>query len=172
MAVVSGADEIAAEESASALPAEVRELVERVAADPAGAEEFFAGFDAEAMRAMVMSASVACDRAVYQEPCFADAYRRSLEEGFAQGAAAGYARDTVLAMGRWPFALPDITVPVDIWYGEHDTGHSPDQGHRLAARIPGARHHVVPEAGGSLLWTHPGPILSSLLTRTGTSTDR
>ncbi|MFZ4182371.1 alpha/beta fold hydrolase [Streptomyces pseudogriseolus] len=172
VAVVSGADEIAAEEFASALPAEVRGLVERVAADPAGAEEFFAGFDAEAMRAMVMHTDVACDRAVYQEPGFADAYRRSLEEGFAQGAAAGYARDTVLAMGRWPFALPDITVPVDIWYGEHDTGHSPDQGHRLATRIPGARRHTVPGAGGSLLWTHPGPILSSLLTRTGTSTGR
>ncbi|MCI3153602.1 MULTISPECIES: alpha/beta fold hydrolase [Streptomyces] len=172
VAVVSGADEIAAPEFAAALPAEVRGLVERVTADPAGAEEFFAGFDADAMHAMVMSASPACDLAVYADPGFDAAYRRALEEGFAQGAAAGYARDTLLAMGRWPFALEDITVPVDVWYGDLDTSHSPDHGRRLAARIPGARRHTVPGAGGSLLWTHPVPVLTSLLTRTGRAAPR
>ncbi|MFE6577617.1 alpha/beta fold hydrolase, partial [Streptomyces rochei] len=84
-------------------------------------------------------------------------------EGFAQGAAAGYARDTVLAMSRWPFALDAVTVPVDIWYGEEDTGHSPDNGALLATRIPGARRHVVPGIGGALLWTHAEPVLTSLL---------
>lgn len=150
----------------------MRGLVERVAADPAGAEEFFAGFDADAMHAMVMSSSPACDLAVYGDPGLDAAYRRALGEGFAQGAAAGYARDTVLAMGRWPFALEDITVPVDIWYGDLDTSHSPDHGQHLAARIPGARRHTVPGAGGSLLWPHPVPVLTSLLTRTGRATPR
>lgn len=68
--------------------------------------------------------------------------------------------NTVLAMGRWPFALDEIAVPVDIWYGEQDTGHSPDNGALLAARVPGARRHVVPGNGGALLWTHPEPILT------------
>ncbi|MHB6912175.1 alpha/beta fold hydrolase [Streptomyces sp. DB-54] len=164
LAVVSGADEVAAPEFASVLDADLRGLVERTACDPAGAEEFFAGFTADAMWDMVMAGSPTCDLAVYRDPDFAAGYRRALNEAFAQG-AAGYARDTVLAMGRWPFALDEITVPVDIWYGERDTGHSPDNGTLLAARMPGARHHVVPETGGALLWTHAESILTSLLAK-------
>ncbi len=162
LAVVSGADEVAMPQFASVLNADLRGLVERTACDPAGAEEFFAGFTADAMWDMVMAGSPACDLAVYQDPDFAASYRRALDEGFAQG-AAGYARDTVLAMGRWPFALDEIAVPVDIWYGEQDTSHSPDNGALLAARVPGARRHVVPGFGGALLWTHAEPILTRLL---------
>jgi pimeloyl-ACP methyl ester carboxylesterase len=83
--------------------------------------------------------------------------------GFAQG-AAGYARDFVLATSDWPFDPSAIRVPVDLWYGGHDTStvHSPDLGVELARRIPGARRHLLPEAGGSLLWTHAEEILASL----------
>ncbi|MGN4164065.1 alpha/beta fold hydrolase [Streptomyces sp. NEAU-PBA10] len=164
LAVVSGADEVARPEFASVLDVDLRGLVERTACDPAGAEEFFAGFTADAMWDMVMTGSAGCDLAVYQDPDFAAGYRRALGEGFAQG-AAGYARDTVLAMGRWPFALDEIAVPADIWYGEQDTSHSPDNGGLLAARVPGARHHVVSGIGGALLWTHAEPILTRLLER-------
>lgn len=87
---------------------------------------------------------------------FEAAYRRALGEGFAQG-PAGYARDTVLAMGRWPFDLAMINVPVDIWYGEQDSSHSPDNGATLTARIPDVRRHVVPGIGGAVLWTHAEP---------------
>ncbi len=164
LAVVSGADEVAAPEFVSALAADLRGLVERTARDPEGAEEFFAGFSAEAMWGMVVAGSPECDLAVYQDPDFAGAYRRALADGFAQG-AAGYARDTVLAMGRWPFVLDEITVPVDIWYGELDTSHSPDNGASLATRMPGAHYRVVPGIGGALLWTHAEPVLKSLLAR-------
>ena len=54
VAVVSGADEVAAPEFATALPDELRGLVDRVAADPRGAEEFFRGFRADAMWTMVI----------------------------------------------------------------------------------------------------------------------
>lgn len=162
LAVVSGADEVARPEFTSVLNADLRALVERTECDPAGVEDLFARFTADAMWDMVMAGSPACDLAVYQDPDFAAGYRRALAEGFGQG-AAGYARDTVLAMGRWPFALDEIAVPVDIWYGEQDTGHSPDNGALLAARVPGARRHVVPGNGGALLWTHPEPILTCLL---------
>jgi pimeloyl-ACP methyl ester carboxylesterase len=104
---------------------------------------------------MVMGGSPESDLSVYRDPAFASAYRRALEEGFAQG-PQGYARDTTLAMGRWPFDLSSITVPVDLWCGEEDTGHSPDNGATLVARIP----------GGAVLWTHAGPILRTLLDRT------
>ncbi|MEU6012603.1 alpha/beta hydrolase [Streptomyces sp. NPDC047515] len=162
LAVVSGADEIAAPCFADALPGELRRLVDLAVSDPAAAEKIFAGFTAQAMWDMVMSGSPECDLAVYQQPAFAAAYRRALEEAFAQG-ADGYARDTVLAMGRWGIALSDIDVPVDLWYGEKDTGHSPDQGAGLTSRIPGAVRHLVPDAGGAVLWTHAEQVLSTLL---------
>ncbi|MFF9507558.1 alpha/beta fold hydrolase [Streptomyces sp. NPDC014724] len=163
LAVVSGADEIAAPRFADALPDDLRGLVDLAVSDPEAAEKVFAGFTAQAMWDMVMSGSPECDLAVYQQPAFAAAYRRALDEAFAQGAAAGYARDTVLAMGRWDIEWSDIAVPVDLWYGEEDTSHSPDRGAGLAARIPGAVRHMVPDAGGAVLWTHAEQVLSTLL---------
>lgn len=49
LALVSGADEVAALEFADVLPMELRGLVDKIASDPAGAEEIFAGFTADAM---------------------------------------------------------------------------------------------------------------------------
>jgi pimeloyl-ACP methyl ester carboxylesterase len=167
LAIVSGADEVAAPEFASALPDELRRLVDWAVRDPAGAENFFAGFSADSMHDLVMGSSPECDLAVYREPGFADAYRRALNEGFVQG-AAGYARDTVLAMRPWSIDLKKISVPVDLWYGELDQSHSPDNGALLASRIPGAQRHLVPAIGGAVLWTHAELILSTLLARLGT----
>ncbi|MEW2061743.1 alpha/beta hydrolase [Streptomyces sp. NPDC007002] len=162
LTLVSAADEVAAPEFAAALPGELRDLVTRVAEDPAGAERVFAGFDADAMRRMVLAGSPACDLAVYEDPGFAAAYGRALDEAFSRGAGAGYARDTVLAMGRWPLDLGAISVPVHVWYGEEDATHSPDLGRLLVSRIPGAGRTVVPGTGGALLWTGAGPIVASL----------
>ena len=167
VAVVSGSDELASPALRDLLVPEVRKLVDTVAADPAGAEAFFRGFSADAMWNMVLAMSGEGDRRVYTDPAFERAYRRALAEGFSQG-PDGYARDTVLAMSRWPFDLADVIVPVDLWYGAGDTStvHSPDLGASLARRIPTARLHVLPDAGGALLWTHAGVVLRSLLERT------
>lgn len=162
LAVVSGADEVAAPTFAAALPAQLRGLVELVATDPAAAEAVLTGFDADAMWRMVIGGSPASDLAVYTAPAFEAAYRRAMAEAFGQG-PEGYAMDTVLAMGRWPFDLSAVGARVDIWYGADDTSHSPDNGATLAARIPGSRLRVVPGVGGAVLWTHAEPILRSLL---------
>ncbi|WP_050066693.1 alpha/beta fold hydrolase [Rhodococcus sp. RD6.2] len=162
VAIVSGSDEVAAPRFADDLPGPLRELVELTATDPGAAERIFATFDADAMWQMVIESSPASDRAVYRDPVFEHSYRGSLREAFAPG-PTGYARDTVLAMGRWPFELTTIDVPVDLWYGDQDTSHSPDQGEWLAARIPGAVRHLVPGIGGAVLWTHAEPILRTLL---------
>ncbi|MFI6175134.1 alpha/beta fold hydrolase [Nonomuraea sp. NPDC051191] len=171
LALVSAADEVADPRFADALPDELRRLTELSTHDPQAAEQVFAGFTPQAMWDLVMGGSPACDLAVYQGPEFADGYREALGEAFAQG-PAGYARDTVLAMGRWGIDLSSITVPVDVWYGEHDATHSPDQGEGLTARIPGAVRHVVPGVGGALLWTHPHRILRALLERLPASAAR
>ncbi|MGW2219629.1 alpha/beta fold hydrolase [Nonomuraea sp. NPDC001684] len=171
LALVSAADEVADPRFAGALPAELRQLTDLSTHDPEAAERIFGGFTPQAMWDLVMGGSPACDLAVYQRPEFAAGYREALAEAFAQG-PAGYARDTVLAMGRWGVDLSSITAPVDVWYGEHDATHSPDLGEGLTARIPGAVRHVVPGAGGALLWTHPHRILRALLDRSPASAHR
>ncbi|MFF0776281.1 alpha/beta fold hydrolase [Nonomuraea wenchangensis] len=160
VAVVSGADEVAT--MTEVLPGHFRELVETVAADPAAAEKFFSSLTPDALWDMIVPNSPAVDREIYERPDFARAYRRAMSEAFAQG-PAGYARDSVLAMSPWPFPLAEVPVPVDLWYGDLDLHHSPDQGFTLSRRIRGARRHLIPGAGGSLLWTHAEPILRALL---------
>ncbi|NUR87140.1 MAG: alpha/beta hydrolase, partial [Nonomuraea sp.] len=167
LALVSAADEVADPRFAGALPEELRRLVDLSTHDPESAEKVFAGFTPQAMWDLVMGGSPPCDLAVYQREEFAARYREALREAFAQG-PEGYARDTVLAMGPWGIDLSSITVPVDVWYGEEDRTHSPDQGTGLTARIPGAVRHVVPGAGGAVLWTDAEPILRTLLGRLAT----
>ncbi len=165
VAVVSGSDELAHPRFARALVPQVRDMVDAVAADPGAAEAAFAGFgSADALWDLVVATSPETDLAVYTEPVFRRAFCRAMDEAFGRG-PAGYARDTVLAMGRWPFDPAGIAVPVDLWYGRRDTSpvHSPDLGESLAATIPGATRHLLPTAGGSLLWTHAGTVLRTLL---------
>jgi pimeloyl-ACP methyl ester carboxylesterase len=165
VAVVSGQDDLNHPALAELLAPDVTGMLRAAATDPQGFEESFAAeADADAMWWLVMSTSSEVDLAVYADPSFEAVYRRSLGEGFSQG-AEGYARDLALAFGRWPFEPGEISMPVDLWYGAHDASpvHSPDHGAVLARRIPTARRHLVPDAGGSLLWTHAEEILGSLV---------
>jgi pimeloyl-ACP methyl ester carboxylesterase len=118
----------------------------------------------EMLWGLIIGSSSPVDLAIYTSPTFEAAYRSALAEGFAQG-AGGYARDLVLALGRWPFDLAEIRAPLALWYGEQDTStvHSPDHGATLARRIPAARRHLRPDVGGALLWTHSDEILRGLL---------
>lgn len=171
VAVVSGTDELADPRFAAALVPDVRRMVAESAADPEGVEAFLRGWGSpDAMWRLIVDMSGAADLAVYGSPAFASAYRRALAEAFSQG-AHGYARDTVLAMRRWPFDPGTIRVPVDLWYGALDTStvHSPDLGASLAARLPTAVRRVLPDAGGALLWTHTAEVLRSLVQRAFTA---
>lgn len=165
VAIVAGTDELAHPSLRPHLAPDVLRLVEMAAADPGAAEASFAGFGgASGLWELIIAMSSEQDQAVFTAPDFAQAFRQALADGFAQG-PAGYARDTLLTMSPWPFDPGSINVPVDLWYGERDTSpvHSPDFGATLAKRIPGARHHLLPEAGSALLWTHAEPILRALL---------
>jgi pimeloyl-ACP methyl ester carboxylesterase len=166
VAIVAGSDELSHAAFVDRLDPQLRGLVESARDDPAGALAAFSSFTADGLWEMVVDTSLELDRRLYTEPAFERAYRRALDGGFAQG-PAGYARDTVLAMAPWPFALEDLAVPVDLWYGEHDASavHSPDLGATLELRIPDARRHVLADAGGGILWTHGAQILTALLSR-------
>ncbi|WP_432523590.1 alpha/beta fold hydrolase [Kineococcus sp. SYSU DK006] len=167
LSVVSGADDLHDPSTRALLEPQLRTLARACAEDPAAAERRFAdGSGPERLQALVEATSGPADRAAYSRPDFSAAFRRALAEAFRQG-PGGYARDTVLAMGPWPFDVADLAVPVDLWYGELDTSpvHSPDHGRRLHERIPASTRTLVPGAGGALLWTHAQEVLTGLLRR-------
>ncbi|GAB3495211.1 alpha/beta fold hydrolase [Nocardiopsis coralliicola] len=164
LALVAPADEVAHPGLAGLLDPGARGLRDAVAADPDRAGRDLAALGPDGMWDLVTAHAPERDAAVYRAPAFAAAYRRALEEGFA-GGGAGYARDTVLASGRWNPAPEQAAVPTDVWYGELDAFHSPDQAALLTSRIAGARRHLVPGEGGSLLWTRAADILRTLLSR-------
>jgi pimeloyl-ACP methyl ester carboxylesterase len=162
-ALVSGQDDLPAVREH--LVPEVRGMVDAVAEDPEGFERSvprWAGPDL--LWELTVSTSSPVDAARYTAADFAPAYRAALAEGFAQG-PAGYARDLVLALAPWPTPPERITVPVDLWYGGLDasTVHSPDHGRTLAGRLPRGRLHLLPDEGGSLLWTRSRDILVELI---------
>lgn len=165
VAIVSGADELAHPSTRALLPEDVTATVDAVLADPSGAQARFETFDPVGLRRFILSGSTEADRDVYLGAGFFPAWCRATTEAFGQG-PRGYAQDTVLALSRWDIALSNIAVPVVLWYGEEDTGHSPDQGATLHRRIPGSRRTVVAGVGGALLWTHGETILRDLLGRT------
>jgi pimeloyl-ACP methyl ester carboxylesterase len=164
VAIVSGQDELAHPAMREKLHPHVAAMVAAIAADRAGFEASFAArADAAGLWALVLGMSSAPDRAIYEEPAFAAAYRATLHEGFAQG-AGGYVRDLTLAMSPWPTPPEAITVPVTLWYGLLDTSpvHSPDFGATLATRFPRATRRTFPDEGGALLWTRSAEILGAI----------
>jgi pimeloyl-ACP methyl ester carboxylesterase len=165
VAVVAGTDELAAPVVRDQLVPEVQRLVALTAADTGAAREAFRGAaSAAALGHLVSAMSSDVDRAVYDSPAFAAAFRRALREAFVQG-PDGYLTDTLLTMARWPFDPAAITAPVTLWYGRLDTSpvHSPDLGVTLHRRIPGSGHHLLDDEGAALLWARTGEVFDSLL---------
>ena len=110
LALVSASDEVAAPECRSALPLHLRDLLDLVATEPDGATAVLRRFDADAMWDLVMTGAPPCDGAVYRAKSFGRAYRTGAAGRLAQG-PEGYARDTLLAMSRWPLPLAHIGSP-------------------------------------------------------------
>jgi pimeloyl-ACP methyl ester carboxylesterase len=158
LVLASPVDDVGHPGTTALLPAEYRGLVEEVTSDPDTALRTLSGFDADAMFDMLLGDHPAADAPVYGDPGFRSLLRTALRDGFSSG-AAGYARDTVLAMSAWPTALFDPGVPVRILFGAQDRVHSPDLGSTLTRRIRGAQRTVIRAAGGALLWSHADLVL-------------
>lgn len=164
IAIVSGQDELAHPRVRPLLHPDVAQLVAAVEQDAAAFEKQFLQIATwEGMWQLVISLSGERDRSLYLSDPFDQAFQRGLQEGFSQG-ATGYVRDLMNAVSQWSFAVENITIPVDLWYGGLDTStvHSPDFGATLAARLPHATLTVDPTEGGSILWTRSRDILSKL----------
>lgn len=157
--LVSPSDEVAIPAVRAQLPPDFQRLVQHVeAASLADATQLFSHFTPDAFIEMVLNDPLPADAEVYGDPGFVARFRRAVEEAFAQG-SEGYARDTALAMSRWPFDLSAVNIPVSILVGSDDVSHSPDQCEALSSRFPEVDRVVVPGAGGSLLWSRPELIL-------------
>ena len=71
--------------------------------------------------------------------------------------------DAVIYTRPWGFPLSQIRTRVDIWHGAADANFPPELARKFAARIPGARLHIVPAEGHySLPVNHADLILATL----------
>ncbi|KZK96787.1 alpha/beta hydrolase [Pseudovibrio sp. Ad26] len=164
VAIVSGQDELAFPDMFAKLPDELKGMVSLACDDPDRLEADITGMaTADWLWQMIEGMSGEEDRAFYASASFAPLYCDALASGFAQG-AAGYARDTRLAMGRWSFNVENIKQDVQLWYGLKDTSpvHSPDFGSTLATRLSCSELHQIAEEGSAILWTQADAILSRL----------
>lgn len=163
LALVSGQDELSHPALKPLLHPDVTGMLTAAQQDSVVFEQHFAQIaTAEGLWQLIIGMSGESDRVLYESEPFSTAYQRALPEGFSQG-GQGYARDLVNAL-LWTVDVENITVPVDLWYGALDTStvHSPDFGVTPASRLQHASHTLDPQAGGSILWTRAGDILSQL----------
>jgi len=113
-AIVSGQDQLDHPQIRPRLHPDVAGMLTALQQDPAGFEQQIAGMiTLEGLWSLVIGMSGERDRALYESAAFRAAYRRALEQGFAQG-TEGYARDLVNALGTWPTATEAIRIPVDL----------------------------------------------------------
>lgn len=127
----------------------------RLTNDPRrGAERFFSAYTRH---------NPPADQAILARAEIREMFLRSYRESFRQGIKA-FAEEVCLGAGDWGFPLEEIRCPVDIWHGEADNSTPPAMARHLAARIPGARLHLLPGQGHVFvygdLWRE---VLTSLL---------
>ncbi len=87
-------------------------------------------------------------------------FARWLREGLRQ--PAGMVAEYVAYAQTWGFDLAEVTCPVFVWQGGHDTFVAPRSAADLAARLPNASLREIPEAGHFLAYRRWEQILTQL----------
>jgi pimeloyl-ACP methyl ester carboxylesterase len=89
----------------------------------------------------------------------AASFRRAVSTGI-----AGWRDDDIAFVNPWGFDLPSIQTPVAVWQGGEDRMVPMAHGAWLAAHIPGAESHLLPDEGHlSLALNKIGDVLDGLL---------
>lgn len=83
-------------------------------------------------------------------------------EAYRQG-IQGTAKDLELYIHDWGFNLDDITVTVDLWYGEDDKNVSVEMGKHYNKCIPKSNLRVLPETGHLLLDLYAKDVFGKLV---------
>ena len=89
------------------------------------------------------------DRRAYGSPLGRAMSDRALQEAMAVS-GSGWVDDGLAFVAPWGFDLAGIATPVSIWAGELDRLVPVQHARYMAAQIPGAELHVVPDRGHEL----------------------
>lgn len=86
------------------------------------------------------------DRAAIADSRTAAAVFGGMRRSWASSSDGVY-EDAVLYASPWNFSVAQIRTPVEFWHGAMDKNFPPELARKLAAKIPGARIHIVPGEG-------------------------
>jgi pimeloyl-ACP methyl ester carboxylesterase len=144
--------------------AESRETLDRMLAG--GAAEL-AGVTGEQVAASLGGLVSAADQAVLSG-AFAEHLAKSLRAAV-RGGPTGWRDDDLAVVGDWGFSVAGCAaVPTAVWQGDQDLMVPPGHGTWLAAHMPGARVHLLPEEGHLTFATgRYGLVLDDLLDLAG-----
>ena len=132
----------------------MRQTEKRYRKDPAAAfEKQFGGSLCDA------------DRRVLADAAVRDNMLAGAVEAFRQGSGGLAAEMRLLFAGRWGFNPEDVTVPVELWYGDDDRLVPVAVGRYLESVLPKASLTVYPGEGHLLYHTHWDEILTTLAAR-------
>jgi len=102
----------------------------------------------------------AVDKAWLRIPAVHAAAVTTIREAFHRG-ADGYIHDVSVMSRDWGFRLEDVTVPVRLWHGDHDTVIPLHHAKYLASLIPRARLIVCRGEGHMVMWSHLPAMLAA-----------
>jgi pimeloyl-ACP methyl ester carboxylesterase len=122
------------------------------------------GGDMEAFFAHYTKHNPPVDQAILSQPEIRRMFLASYAESSRQGIDA-FAWELQLAARPWGFSLSEIRVPVAIWHGGKDNSVPPVMGKRLAAAIPDAQLHLLPDESHLFFLSRWREILGDLLAR-------
>lgn len=75
----------------------------------------------------------------------------------------GWVEDDLAFVQPWGFDLADIQVPLQLWQGKHDLMVPSSHGRWLAAKLPRAEWHYLPDSGHLTLLVDQVPLIHSWL---------
>jgi pimeloyl-ACP methyl ester carboxylesterase len=133
----------------------------------AGGAAELAGVTGEQVAASLGGLVSAADQAVLSG-AFAEHLAESLLSAV-RGGPTGWRDDDLAVVGDWGFSVADCAaVPTAVWQGDQDLMVPPGHGTWLAAHVPGARVHLLPEEGHLTFATgRYGRVLDDLLDLAG-----
>lgn len=144
------------------IPAALRWAISRRVGDKGNVEAFFARYTKH---------NPPVDQEILARTEIRSMFLASFAESLRQGVDA-FAWEVQLAARPWGFPLSDIQVPVAVWHGGKDNSVPPVMGKRIAAAVPGARLHLLPEESHLFFLSRWREILGDLLSLASSGTDR